>query len=189
MEVFRTLCEWLNMTAMVPAQRPARVSGRYRFVSVYFNAPIECDAPGSPIQERLRMTVRIPWDASFSVGNELLDRQHQNLLGLCNALAECTSAGPHADPFKFHDILHRLTQYAREHFRVEEGLLQQYHYSDLAQQQVEHAAYEEKMVDMAFSATMDVLDMGDAQRFLAIWWRDHILVSDMQYKPLMESKR
>jgi hypothetical protein len=37
--VFLTLCEWLNMTAMVPPTRAAWVSGRYRFVSVYFSAP------------------------------------------------------------------------------------------------------------------------------------------------------
>jgi hemerythrin-like metal-binding protein len=135
------------------------------------------------------MTVLVQWDASFSVGNDMLDRQHQKLLGLCNALAECAGAGPHAESFKFHDILHQLTQYAREHFRVEEDLLLKYHYAGLAHQRAEHNAYEEKVVDMAFAATMDALDMGDAQRFLALWWRDHILVSDMQYKVLMESKR
>jgi hemerythrin len=135
------------------------------------------------------MALFIQWDASFSVGNEMLDRQHQKLLGLCNALAECADAGPQVAQFKFHDILHQLTQYAREHFRVEESLLQQYHYPDLALQQAEHGAYEEKMADWAFAATMDALDLNDAQEFLALWWRDHILVSDMQYKALMQNKR
>jgi hemerythrin len=90
---------------------------------------------------------------------------------------------------QFHEILHRLTQYAREHFRLEERLLEQYHYPQLSHQRAEHEAYEEKMTDWAFAATTDTLDMDSAQRFLALWWRDHILVSDMQYKELMESKR
>lgn len=135
------------------------------------------------------MPVHVTWNESFSVGNDMLDRQHQKLLDLCNALADCASLNPEVAHLRFHDILHQLTQYAREHFRVEENLLQQYHYPDLAHQQADHAAYEEKMVDWAFAATMDVLDTVDAQRFLALWWRDHILVSDMQYKALMESKR
>jgi hemerythrin len=137
----------------------------------------------------MHMPIPVQWDSSFSVGNETLDRQHQKLLGLCNALAECADAGPQVAQFNFHDVLYQLTQYAREHFRVEESLLQQYNYPDLAHQQAEHGAYEEKMADWAFAATMDALDMGDAQKFLALWWRDHILVSDMQYKTLMESRR
>jgi hypothetical protein len=31
--------------------------------------------------------------------------------------------------------------------------------------------------------------MLEVQHYLAAWWRDHILISDMQYKTLMESKR
>jgi hemerythrin len=177
------------MTAMVPAPSPAWVSGRYRFVSVYFNARLECGHSEKPFKGRLRMTVHVQWDASFSVGDEVLDRQHQKLLELCNTLADCVHADAQSAHSQFHEVLHQLTQYARQHFQQEESMLQQYGYKLLQQQQAEHGAYEEKMADWAFEATMDTLDMRDAQRFLAIWWRDHILVSDMQYKPLLESKR
>jgi hemerythrin-like metal-binding protein len=134
------------------------------------------------------MPIRVQWDATFSVGNEVLDRQHQRLLSLCNDMAECISAGRHEALFRFHDILYQLTQYAREHFIAEEKLLEKYRYAALAAQQAEHGAYDEKMADWAFAATMDSIDMREVQRYLAVWWRDHILISDMQYKALMESK-
>jgi hemerythrin len=134
------------------------------------------------------MTVHVQWDSSFSVGDPVLDRQHETLLGLCNALADCVHADPQTAQFQFHDVLHRLTQYARQHFLLEETMLQQQAYASLPQQQAEHGAYEEKMADWAFEAMMNTLDMREAQRFLALWWRDHILVSDMQYKPLMQSR-
>ena len=108
---------------------------------------------------------------------------------MCNALADCLAARQHAAQFQFHDILHQLTQYAREHFKTEESVLESLGYAELAQQQTEHGAYEERMADWAFEATMDTLNLVDVQRFLATWWRDHILVSDMQYKALMESSR
>jgi hemerythrin len=135
------------------------------------------------------MPIRVQWDSSFSVGNELLDRQHQRLLGLCNDMAECLTAGREEALFRFHEILYQLTQYAREHFKTEENLLERYRYSGLTSHLVDHSAYEEKMADWAYSATMDFIDMREVQRFLAVWWRDHILVSDMQYKPLLVSKR
>ena len=64
------------------------------------------------------MPIRVQWDSSFSVGNDLLDRQHQGLLALCNDLAECIAAGRGESLLRFHDILYQLTQYAREHFKT-----------------------------------------------------------------------
>jgi hemerythrin len=135
------------------------------------------------------MPIRVHWDSSFSVGDPVLDRQHQKLLGLCNDMAQCIAASSEERRFRFHDILYRLGQYARDHFKTEEALLQKYQYSRLAAQQAEHNAYEEKMADWAFAATMEAIDMLEVQHYLAAWWRDHILISDMQYKTLMESKR
>jgi hemerythrin-like metal-binding protein len=178
------------MTAMVPPGPAYWVSGRYRFVSVYFSMAPDRMRKFFAFQGRnSAMPILVHWDASFSVGNHLLDSQHQKLLHLCNQLAECATKRPVDAQFRFHDILHQLTQYARQHFQMEEGLLQKYDYAGLADQQAEHGAYEEKMADWAFSATMDTLDMQEVQRYLAVWWRDHILITDMQYKTLMESKR
>ena len=135
------------------------------------------------------MPVVIEWDSRFSVGNSVLDAQHQKLLGLCNSLAHCLAADPQEARFKYHEILHQFIVYAQEHFRIEEKFLERSGYTDLAHHLREHRAFEEKTADWAFAATMNSLDLLEVQRFLAIWWSNHILVSDMQFKPLLESKR
>lgn len=135
------------------------------------------------------MSVLVQWDPSFSVGNEVMDRQHKQLLNLCNELASCVDAPPNVARSRFHDILNDLTQYARQHFETEESLLAKFKYPALSAQQTEHTAYEEKIISWAFDATVGTLDLNEAQQFLASWWKEHILVSDMQYKALLLSKR
>ena len=135
------------------------------------------------------MTIHIQWDASYSVDNALLDRQHQKLMRLCNALEDCIAEEPELAQFRFHDILHELTRYAREHFRTEEDLLRRCAYPELASHQQEHAAFEQQIADWAFTATMGKLDLLEVQRFIANWWKTHILGRDMQYKGLLGNGR
>ena len=134
------------------------------------------------------MPIRVQWDSNFSVGNDLLDQQHRRLLGLCNDMAECLKAGEGEWQFRFHDILHQLNQYARDHFKAEESLLQKCQFAGMDAQLAEHHTYVEKMTDWAFAASMDSIDMLEVQHYLAVWWRDHILLSDMQYKGLVSSR-
>lgn len=135
------------------------------------------------------MTNSVVWDASFSVGNDVLDRQHQKLLELCNEMGQHVQGKQAVSRTRFHDILNEMSLYARQHFQTEEALLKEYGYPDLAAQESEHLAYDEKVTNWSFDATMGDLNLAQTQRFLSEWWRNHILVSDMQYRPLMESKR
>lgn len=132
------------------------------------------------------MSVHVHWEPGFSVGHDVLDRQHKKLLGLCNEMADCLASPAGPAQTRFHDILNELTMYGRQHFETEESLLRQYRYPDLATQQADHGAYEEKIIGWAFDATIGTLDLNEAQQFLATWWKEHILVSDMQYKPLLQ---
>jgi hemerythrin-like metal-binding protein len=100
-------------------------------------------------------------------------------------MAECLTAGEGEWRYRFHDILHQLNQYARDHFKAEEDLLRKYQYSGLDGQLAEHHAYVEQMTAWTFAASMDSVDMLGVQHYLGAWWRDHILLSDMQYKSLI----
>jgi hemerythrin-like metal-binding protein len=135
------------------------------------------------------MTIHIQWDPTYSVGHLLLDRQHQKLLGLSNALEECAAAGQQVAQTHFHDILHELAQYAREHFHSEEELMHRSAYPDLERHKLEHAAFEQQIADWAFAATMDSVDIRVVQHYIAQWWRDHILGFDMQYKGQLDKAR
>ena len=133
------------------------------------------------------MTTIVEWDRSYSVGSDMLDRQHQKLLELCNELARHTQGEQAVSGPRFHEILNEMTLYAREHFRTEENLLTRLGYPEVAAQEAEHLAYEGKVADWSFDAIMGELNLEQAQSFLAHWWKNHILVSDMQYRPLMEA--
>lgn len=134
------------------------------------------------------MPVIVEWNDSFSVGDAMLDQQHQKLLALCNEMAEHVGGTSPVSRTRFHDILNEMALYARQHFQAEEALLKKVAYSDLQAQEHEHQAYDEQIADWSFDATMGTLNMQDTHAFLSNWWKDHILVSDMKYRPLMERK-
>jgi hemerythrin len=135
------------------------------------------------------MTINIQWDNSYSVGNILLDRQHQMLMRLSNELEECVGIDAQEARFRFHDILHALTIYASEHFRAEEDLMRRSGYPALASHKQEHDAFEQQIADWAFAATMGGVNLLQVQRYIAQWWKTHILATDMRYKGLLESRR
>lgn len=125
------------------------------------------------------------WNASYSVGNELLDGQHQELLMLCQRAANCLSENSDSARQNFHGILNDLANYARCHFRTEEAILERYNYPLLAEQKAEHLAYEENLTDFLVEATFGDFDREGLYRYLAHWWSHHILHSDMDYRDFL----
>jgi hemerythrin len=132
------------------------------------------------------MPFKTTWDDSFSVGNAILDSQHQQLLEICNRLAECIGMTGRDSDGLFHEVLNELAVYGKKHFITEEHLLSQLGYSSLADQLAEHAAYDEKLAAVLIAAVAGKLEKIELQRYLSHWWVDHILGSDMLYKPFLE---
>jgi hemerythrin len=129
------------------------------------------------------------WNPSFSVGHEMLDSQHQWLLGLCNDLTDCMASSkdhPLESDSRFHEILNQMLQYAKQHFATEEAILRQCGYPSLDIHKIEHDEYLERVTYIMTQAAEGRLDKTGALMFLAKWWTDHILVSDMQYSSYME---
>ncbi len=124
----------------------------------------------------------IQWDASYSVGDSTLDGHHRKLLALCNELSDCVGDDSPAADSKFHEVLHELAVYARQHFSAEERLLSQCHYPLLTAHRNEHAIYQRWMAETLVSASDGVLDKAGLLQFLSSWWREHILVKDMHYR-------
>lgn len=137
-----------------------------------------------PGQDRKPVAVpRIAWGPKFSVGNDLLDKQHQVLVVQINRLADWID-GP-GSRSTYHDILNELAMYAQVHFKSEELMLERSRYPDLHAQVEEHAIYEAYLADVMMEAIRNVVDKVRLQQFLVGWWSNHILVSDMKYKGLV----
>jgi hemerythrin len=132
------------------------------------------------------MTVNTRWEERFSVGNNTLDLQHKRLLEICNQLAECIEMEGRSADTRFHEVLNELAVYGKNHFITEEHLLQQLAYPALGDQIGEHGAYQDKLSGVLIDAVRGKLEKIELQEFLSHWWVDHILGSDMQYKPFLE---
>lgn len=128
---------------------------------------------------------KMDWDPSFSVGVRLLDHQHKQILAMINLLVSRFLGGD-ARSETTSELLSKLTQYAREHFRTEERLLAEHGYPGLASQKDEHKAYRLRVVAlcqdaMAHKASTSLELLG----FMGEWWVHHIRETDMQYRSFL----
>jgi hemerythrin-like metal-binding protein len=129
------------------------------------------------------MPNRVQWNPGYSMGNQLLDSQHRNLLAQCNTLADCIAdAGPESN-LKFNDTFAALMAQAREHFATEEALLAQCGYSMLEEHQNERDEFDYLANDIITTENFEQVEL---QRFLTLWWVGHIVGSGKKYRAFLE---
>ncbi len=131
------------------------------------------------------MVKKFPWSNKYSVGNDVLDRQHKLILDLCMRVRDLNEADPYYSE-RLHDILNEMTAYAINHFKTEEALLVEIGYPQMADQKKEHLDYHEGLTNLLMDSMTGVPDRERLKDFLDEWWVDHILVSDMMYKPYFD---
>jgi hemerythrin len=126
----------------------------------------------------------IQWDDINSVGHELLDRQHQELVGLINDLYDMVSELSAADSLvRVCQTLDEVVRYTTVHFQLEEDILVRVEYPKLYQHRLAHHRMREKTLRLqqrftpapTRSAAFEVL------WFLRKWWTAHINRIDATY--------
>ncbi|NJD34069.1 MAG: hypothetical protein FIA96_04415 [Betaproteobacteria bacterium] len=129
------------------------------------------------------MLEKIPqWDPCYSVGNELLDRQHRDLLSICAKAADVLDENHTGDKSQFHVILNDLYATVLLHFSTEEEILRQNGYPKLAEHAHEHELCKEWLVEILVNATLGEASNEAVHTFLDCWWTQHVLETDMEYK-------
>ncbi len=126
------------------------------------------------------MTREIVWNEEYSVGVNILDRQHQTIINVLNKLFIIYDTTTEAKDLV--TILNEFIDYANLHFTTEETLLEKYHYRDLIVQRNEHSIYQQKInkfIDRIANEEHQV--MSEATGFLVDWWMGHIQGSDKDY--------
>lgn len=130
---------------------------------------------------------RIEWKAEYSVGVPELDAQHKELIELINRLTE---AGNRTAVIA--DVLAALDRYVKEHFRLEEQMMRTCGYEHEAEHEVQHRVFEEWLLSIkltyGFSASTEAFS-ATVNAFLRNWLINHILKSDMAYKPVLARRR
>ena len=124
--------------------------------------------------------MKIEFDDRIRTGIRRVDDQHQELVAIYNELDEAFRQG------KAHrhmsEILARLYQYTKFHFRDEEELLERCGWADLAQHQYEHQRLVDKLrVFVVRYRRSEERISAEVVEFVRKWVTAHIMECDMQY--------
>jgi hemerythrin len=133
------------------------------------------------------MMEELRWSPSESVGNTLIDQQHQRLIALCGQAADLHGLGDRDSLEQFHAILNDVFDAASEHFKLEESLLEKTAYPQLAEHQAEHAKYLEKLTNALIDASKGRGGPTLICDILSEWWLAHELVSDLEARHYFQS--
>jgi PAS domain S-box-containing protein/hemerythrin-like metal-binding protein len=133
-----------------------------------------------------RVLKKVIWNDAYSVGVAEMDEQHKKLVGMINQLADCHAAQSAESSEAFHEVLCRMFDYTRVHFKAEEDYLQRIGYPQLLAHEKEHTAFVEKMTTYSLVASDGVQDCEGAYHYMKNWLLSHILKSDMQYRLFVE---
>jgi hemerythrin len=130
---------------------------------------------------------KIMWDESYSVGVELLDKQHMQIVEIINRLID--EPGEGFGPDEVARILADLTKFVHYHFQTEEQLLTEYGYPDLKTQQAEHKDFRKELAGFCMGSMKNhTIIPINVLLYLREWWEDHILVKDMKYSPFLKGR-
>lgn len=130
---------------------------------------------------------KIVWDDSYSVGVHKLDEQHKMLIKMINKLIDMKDIT--VDSEELSEILTEMTKYANYHFQTEEDLMVKYGFDEYDSHKKQHEAFIKKTVGfcldtMNYKRTVPV----ELLSFLKNWLLNHILKSDMKYKPFFSER-
>ncbi len=124
----------------------------------------------------------ITWTENFSVGVRQFDEQHKQLVRMLNRLIAEPEAGTRSETVS--ELLDAMTEYAQQHFEAEEELMQQYNYPQLEEHAAQHNAFRRKTAELCMDAMYQVGTVPESiLQYLRDWLVEHILQSDMDYKP------
>ena len=140
----------------------------------------------------------IEWRDALSVGNNLIDAEHRQLLALINKTEDLFSSDqPVAD---LREVIDQLWKYSQDHFTREESIMIDLRYPKYDQHKKAHNEFKEKLR----LCTQPLLEMGNQvpdktsklpkavrgglTELLRQWLVDHVLKWDMELKPLLAGR-
>ncbi len=127
---------------------------------------------------------RLVWDEKYSVNIPEIDKQHQSLFKMINQLQDSIQQKKTKEALT--EILKKLIEYTDNHFKTEERLMQEKHYPQYEQHLEEHNKLRDEVIQYfeRYQSGKAVLSLSLVQ-FLKEWILNHVLKSDMRYKPYL----
>lgn len=139
----------------------------------------------------------VKWIKSMSVGEEIIDAQHQNLLNQINIIRQLTSSQD-INIGLIRESIHFLYLYILNHLKYEEEYMLKHKYPAFIKHQKIHKifikSYEDIKIELRdkspskFFSSDDLRElMIKIEKFLAGWWINHILKEDHKYAVYIKS--
>ena len=119
----------------------------------------------------------IVWSDEVAVGNDLIDGEHQKLIGIVNDLYRAVRTG--GDAAEVSAAFDAMRSYTSYHFEHEEELMQQTGYAEIEAHTNMHRGFDERLDQMyrKYQAGQD----RDGEALLGLlgsWWTMHITTAD-----------
>jgi hemerythrin len=129
----------------------------------------------------------ILWDNSYSVGNKIIDTQHQKFISIINDLYE--SFVDQTTSSNLGKILDELVDYCNYHFNTEEELFHKYDYPDKEAHIAKHEEFNVKIRDFQRNFEIGNINVTfQLMNFLRNWLLNHLKSEDQKYATYFISK-
>ena len=125
------------------------------------------------------------WKPEYSVGNDLMDKQHQVLIEMINKLHDAMMIGK--GNVEAGHIVTEMIDYSVMHFSMEEELMKKFGYTGLSDHKIEHKAFMIKVDEFRNKINTGSFTLSiEVANFLKDWLTNHILVNDMAYSKVVK---
>ena len=127
------------------------------------------------------------WDDKFMTGISEIDNQHKKLIALVNALYDAMKNRNTKDILD--KLLKDLADYTVYHFTTEEKAFDKYGYAGKIGHKKNHADFVNEVNSLIERHKKSEIALSiDILNFLVEWVKNHILVEDMKYVPVLKGK-
>ncbi len=120
--------------------------------------------------------MRFIWDDQYKIGIESIDKQHQYIFELANKIITTHSKNELINCFM------HLYEYTVIHFREEEQLMLNAHYSNYEEHRIEHDVMIDSLNDLSIRIHNDKYETDEIEKFMFDWLTKHIAVYDAKLK-------
>lgn len=131
---------------------------------------------------------KIVWTGELNVGVGRIDEQHKKLVDTFNKMLAASDAQVGSEIVS--ETLANLTQYALEHFRDEECLMEEVAYPGIEEHRKEHQQFWKQIAHFCTATSLG--DSSVPRELLACvqnWLSHHLLEQDMKYKPFLSASK
>ena len=130
----------------------------------------------------------LSWSPQYSIGNDVIDTEHEELFRLVNAFHDHWQEKRDAQSIAV--LLNQLIAYAEMHFQHEEIIMRDAEFPKLA----EHQRIHEAMVETIFKLRQSFEEQHNhletnTMRFIKSWLVEHIIQNDYLFRDFLSRRK